>query len=141
MDLIQIVRSFGGLKKDDPNIDLKAISAKEIGAKGNGSIFRKSQRLTLDEMREEILWEAGLNPYTPTDELFDMIYTEMETHVIELENKRYGIKPEPIIDENFGDTKENIKDYQEIESKIERLQSWLDNIVLLTWDREIERLK
>lgn len=92
-DLVDILKSMGGLNPKDKNIDVKAITPKEMGIHGAQTILRKSQKRTLDEMREDILAEARLNPNTSTDELFGMIQSDLETRVeLDLERKRTGKK-------------------------------------------------
>ena len=109
-DLVDIVKDMGGLSPTDPNIDAMALSSKESGMKGKAGLLRKGQTRTLDEMREDIIQESGLNPNITTDELSEMIQSHLETRKgIAEEARRYPWREQK---PNFNKMKpEEIDDY------------------------------
>jgi hypothetical protein len=89
-DLIDIVKKMGGLNPGDHNIDRKGLF--ESGMYGKAGLLRKSQKMTLDEMREDILAEARLNPNIGTDELKEMIESQLENRRLIAKAKGRGVE-------------------------------------------------
>jgi hypothetical protein len=78
IDIIDTIRTMGGLSETDPSVDVNMFRKKETGPFG-GNVLNKKQTRTIDEMREEILHKNKLNPNMETDDLMRLVEDQFET--------------------------------------------------------------
>ncbi len=75
-NILNWIRSKGGIKSDSKGGDVYSLTQKQSGFKGRASIVRKNGK-GLDVLRDEAEWEQIINPGTTTDEFKEMIETQI----------------------------------------------------------------